>query len=54
MGCLVFPDHYIPLKLLFYEAYLSREDALRREKYFKTTDGKRAIKLMIRETLKIL
>ena len=41
-----------PLKLIFCEYYLSKEDALRREKYFKTTAGKKTIKLMLRESLK--
>lgn len=40
-----------PLRLIFCEYYLSKEDALRREKYFKTTQGKRALKLMLQETL---
>ena len=31
--------------------YLSKIDALRREKYFKTTQGKRMLKLMSRDTL---
>ena len=44
----------LPLKLVFYEVYFNREDAVRREKYFKTTDGKRALKFMIRETLKVV
>lgn len=43
-----------PLKLVFCEFFLSREDALRRERYLKTTSGKRMLKLMIRETLKEL
>ena len=29
-----------PLKLIYYEACMDREDALRREKYFKTYYGK--------------
>ena len=41
-----------PLKLIFCEYYLSKEDAIRREKYFKTTAGKKTIKLMLRESLK--
>ncbi|MCF8367468.1 MAG: GIY-YIG nuclease family protein [Bacteroidales bacterium] len=41
-----------PLKLIFCEYYLSKEDALRREKYFKTTAGKKTIKLMLKESLK--
>ena len=40
-----------PLKLIFCEYYLSKRDAMRREKYFKTTAGKKGLKLMLRETL---
>ena len=40
-----------PLKLVFCEFYINREDALRREKYLKTTQGKRMLKLMLRDTL---
>jgi hypothetical protein len=29
------------IKLIYYEAYLKEEDALRREHYFKTYNGKR-------------
>lgn len=42
-----------PWKLVFAEIYINQKDALRREKYFKTTAGKRALKLMIRETLHV-
>jgi len=38
-----------PLKLIFYEAYLNQKDALRREDYFKTTKGKRSLRIMLRE-----
>jgi len=41
-----------PLELIFYEIYYNKYDALRREKYFKTTAGKKALKIMLRETLK--
>ena len=37
-----------PLDLVFYEAFANKEDALRREKYFKTDSGKRALKLMLK------
>lgn len=40
---------YVPLKLIFYEAYLSKKDALRREEYFKTTKGKTTLKTMLKE-----
>jgi putative endonuclease len=33
-----------PLKLVYYEACISQDDALRREKYFKTYHGKMFIK----------
>jgi len=32
-----------PLKLIYYEACLNNEDALRREKYLKSGNGKRYI-----------
>ena len=41
-----------PLKLVFYEAYVSKEDAVRRERYFKTTKGKSSLKMMLRKSLK--
>jgi len=43
-----------PLKLIFYECYVDKGDALRREKYLKTTTGKRALKLMLKNTLQNL
>jgi len=41
-----------PFILLFCEFYTSKEDAIRRELYFKTTAGRRALKIMLREGLK--
>jgi|GEM_PF-832233 len=40
-----------PLELIFCEFYLFESDARRREMYFKTTAGKKAIKLMLWGTL---
>lgn len=40
-----------PLKLVYFEACLNREDALRREKYLKTTYGKRYIRNRLRNYL---
>ena len=40
-----------PFKLVFCEYFISKKDALRREKYLKTTQGKRGLKLIIRESL---
>lgn len=39
----------LPVRLIFYEAFLHQQDATRREQYLKTTAGKRALKLMMRE-----
>ena len=41
-----------PFKLIFCEYFYSKKDAMRREKYLKTTYGKKALKLMLREGLK--
>jgi len=38
-----------PLNLIYYEAFLNEKDAVRREDYFKTSKGKRTLKLMLRE-----
>lgn len=43
-----------PLELIICEYYLFEEDARKRELYFKTTMGKKAIKLMLRSTLEKL
>ena len=40
-----------PLELIFCEFYLFEEGARKREMYFKTNMGKKAIKLMLRTTL---
>jgi len=42
----------LPLKLIYYEAHLSKADAARRERYFKTTKGKSTLRQMLRESLK--
>ena len=40
-----------PLILIYCEYHLEKEDAQRREMYFKTSAGKKALKLMMRESL---
>ena len=40
-----------PLHLVFYEAFISEEDAMRRERYFKSTKGKASLKQVIRGSL---
>ena len=43
-----------PFKLIFFEAFISEQDALRRERYFKTNQGRKALKIISRESLKII
>jgi putative endonuclease len=43
-----------PLRLIYYEAYLLKEDATRREKYLKTTYGRRDVKRQLSSLLKSL
>lgn len=40
-----------PFKLIYCEYFLSKHDAYRREKYLKTTVGKKMLKLTLRESL---
>lgn len=40
-----------PLELIFYEAFRKKEDALRREEYFKTTKGKTMLRIILKEYL---
>ncbi len=40
-----------PINLIFYEAYLDKYDALRREIYLKTSKGKTTLRSMLREYL---
>jgi len=37
-------------KIIFFEGFISKKDAQRREKYFKTTKGKRVLKLMLKSS----
>jgi len=40
-----------PLKLIYFEGHLSKEAALGRERYFKTTSGRRTLKIVLKDTL---
>lgn len=42
---------YAPWYLIFYEAYKDKADAKRRENYFKTSPGRKALKIMLRNSL---
>ena len=41
----------LPLKPIYFEAHFSKDDALRREDYFKTSKGKSTIQQMLRNSL---
>lgn len=41
-----------PFKLIYCEYFLSKHDAYRRERYLKTSVGKRMLKLLLKQTLK--
>lgn len=41
----------LPLRLIFYEAYLDKYDAIRREDYFKSSKGKQTLRNMLKEYL---
>ena len=43
-----------PLKLIYYESYLTKSDAERRERFLKTTEGKRLLRLQLRDVLRQL
>lgn len=40
---------YAPWRIIYYEACLNEEDAKRREKYLKKTQGRRMLKLRLKE-----
>ncbi len=42
-----------PFTLVHYEAFISKRDAERRERYFKTAKGKTTLKQMLRNYLKL-
>jgi putative endonuclease len=41
----------LPIRLVFYETFLSKSDAIRRENYLKTSKGKSALRMMLRDSL---
>jgi predicted GIY-YIG superfamily endonuclease len=42
----------LPLDLIYFEGHLSKIDAARRERYFKTNKGKTTLRQMLRNSLK--
>jgi len=46
-----FTSKRLPVELIHYEAYLLKTDAQRREKFLKTTEGKRLLRKQIKNCL---
>ena len=44
-----YTKRYMPWVVIHYEAYLNKNDATRREKYLKTSQGARLLKRMLKE-----
>ncbi len=44
-------EHRRPVTLIHYEAYLRESDARRRERFLKTTEGKRLLRRQLRDVL---
>ena len=40
-----------PFRLIYYEAYLLKSDAQRRERFLKTTEGRRLLRQQLRDVL---
>ena len=41
----------LPIKLIYFEGHLSKEDASKRETYFKTTKGRTTLKQILKNSL---
>ena len=41
----------LPVKLIYFEGHLSKEDAMRRESCFKTAKGKMTLRQVLKESL---
>ncbi len=50
-GSSKFTSCRLPVSLIHYEAYLLESDARRREKYLKTTEGKRFLRQQLKDLI---
>lgn len=50
-GAVEFTRNKRPVELIHYEVYMLESDARRRERFLKTTEGKRLLKQQIRDIL---
>ncbi len=52
-GKVTITSKYLPVTLIGYEAYILKSDAQRREKFMKTTEGKRLFRQQYRDIISI-
>jgi putative endonuclease len=50
-GTVEFTRHRLPVELIHHEVYVLASDARRRERFLKTTEGKRLLKKQLRDIL---
>ena len=50
-GAVEFTRHRLPAELIHHEVYILESDARRRERFLKTTEGKRLLKQQLRDIL---
>ena len=48
-GMVISSKPYLPWRIIYYEKHESKEEALKREKYFKTAAGRRFLKTKLKE-----
>jgi putative endonuclease len=53
-GCVRSTTHRRPLSLIYYEACVNRDDALRRERFLKSGKGKRFLRLRLARFLELI
>lgn len=51
LGTNVSTRNRLPVELVYFEGHKSKDDAYKREAYFKTTKGKTTLKLILRDYL---
>jgi putative endonuclease len=46
-----FTKNRLPVKLIYFEVFINKADAEKRERYFKTSKGKYTLRAMLKNTL---
>lgn len=52
-GKVISTSKRLPVKLIYFEGYLKKEDAERNEKYYKTTKGREDLRKKLKTFLKL-